>query len=123
MVRLYSAGKISESIWDNLWHEWQDRRSKIQLTLESLEHQHKTHITNLDAALKIIVQVGFVYNSLERSDQKELLRHMVERVVIDSVGKIRLELRTPFTYLRDISDQVSGRVRSSQGYKKAKTDN
>ncbi len=123
MVRLYAAGKITESIWDNLWREWQDRRSKIKLTLESLEHQHKTHITNLDAALKIIVQVGFVYNSLERSEQKELLRQMVERVVIDSVGKIRLELRAPFTYLCDISDQVSGRVRSSQGYKKAKTDN
>lgn len=28
----------------------------------------------------------------------------IERVIIDSVGKIRLELHAPFTYLRDISD-------------------
>ncbi len=89
--------------------------------MESLEHQHKTHIANLDTALKIIAQVGVVYNSLERSDQKELLRHMVERVVIDPVGKIRLELRAPFAYLRDISRQVRGRASSSEGNNKAKT--
>jgi hypothetical protein len=33
---------------------------------------------------------------------------MIERVVIDKEGKIRLELRTPFSYLREISDQVCG---------------
>lgn len=38
---------------------------------------------------------------LKRSDQKELLRHMVERIIIDPEGIIRLELRTPFAYLRD----------------------
>lgn len=123
MVRLYATGKITESVWDSLWHEWQDRRAKIRLTLESLEHQHKIHIANLDTALKIIAKVGVVYNSLERSDQKELLRHMVERVVIDLVGKIRLELRAPFAYLRDISRQVRDRTSSSEGHNKAKTGN
>ena len=33
---------------------------------------------------------------------------MVERVIIDPEGTIRLELRTPFAYLRDISDTVRG---------------
>jgi hypothetical protein len=43
---------------------------------------------------------------LSRDDKRELLRQMVERVVIDSVGNAKLELRTPFGYLHDISDQI-----------------
>src|SRR5690606_24748285 len=51
-------------------------------------------------------KVGLLYNSLERSDQKELLRLMVEKVVVDIEGKVRLELRPPFAYLHEISEQV-----------------
>ena len=47
-----------------------------------------------------------MYNSLERSDQKELLRLMVEKVVVDPEGKVRLELRPPFAYLQEISERV-----------------
>ncbi len=47
-----------------------------------------------------------LYNHLKRSDQKELLRHMVERVIIDPEGTIRLELRTPFAYLRHVTERV-----------------
>ena len=31
---------------------------------------------------------------------------MVEKVVVDSEGKVRLELRAPFAYLCEISEQV-----------------
>jgi len=40
----------------------------------ALQYQRETHITNLGVALQMIAKVGIVYNSLERSDQKELLR-------------------------------------------------
>ena len=91
-----------------MWCEWQDRRNQIRGTIESLQEKHETHITNLDAALAIIAQIGIVYNALKRDDQKELLRQMVERVVINPEGKVVLELRAPFAYLQDISDQVRG---------------
>jgi site-specific DNA recombinase len=107
MARIFAAGKITEGIWESLWYEWQDRRNKIRSTLESMKYQHDTHITNLDVALGIITQVGVVYNTLERSDQKELLHQMVERVIVNSAGKAKLKLRTPFAYLSDISKQVS----------------
>ncbi len=121
MMRLYAAGKVTESLWDSQWQEWQDRRARIRVSLEGVEKQQQIHIDNLDAALKIIAQVGIVYNRLDCSDQKELLRHMVERVIVDSAGSIRLELRAPFAYLHDISDQVRGAVKSSGKGKKAKT--
>jgi hypothetical protein len=84
--------------------------------LESISHTYQAHVTNLDATLGIIAQVGVVYNVLERSDQKELLRQMIERVVVNSDGKAALELRAPFTYLKDISDQMR-RVGTVSGVK------
>jgi hypothetical protein len=52
------------------------------------------------------VQGGMVYNELSRDDKRELLRQMLERVIVDSTGDVRLELRTPVSYLQDITDQV-----------------
>ncbi len=121
MMRLYASGKVTESLWDSQWQEWQDRRASIRHSSDGLETQQQIHIENLDAALKIIAQVGIVYNRLDCSDQKELLRHMVERVIVDPAGNTRLELRAPFAYLRDISDEVRGAGKSSGKGKKAKT--
>jgi hypothetical protein len=71
----------------------------------------------------MIAHMGIVYNSLERDDQKELLNHVVSRVVIDQEGKIRLELRPPFSYLQDISRQIEGdgHVKENQECRKKKT--
>ena len=53
MARLYATGKISDSVWDGMWREWQDRRTQIRFTMDSLESQNEIHITNLDTALTI----------------------------------------------------------------------
>lgn len=50
---------------------------------------------------------------LEPGDQQELLRHMIERVIIDPVGKVKLDLHAPFAYLRDISEWVRNRAKHS----------
>ena len=57
-------------------------------------------------ALQIITRIGTLYNGLERKDQKELLRQVVSRVVVNDAGSISLELRTPFAYLRDLTDEI-----------------
>jgi hypothetical protein len=59
MVRLFAAGKITEAIWDNLWAEWQDRRT-LRSNIESMDVQQDYHINNLDVALKIIAKVGLL---------------------------------------------------------------
>jgi hypothetical protein len=71
----------------------------------------------LDTALQIIARVGTLYNGLQQQDQKKLLRQMVERVVVSHEGIVRLELRAPFAYLKDLIDEVrtmSGRSRVSR---------
>lgn len=106
-ARLYAAGKITERVWDNLWLEWQDRRRTLQINLEALQQKQTFHIQNLDAALTIIAKVGILYSKLERSDQKDLLRQMVERVVVNPEGTIlRLELLSPFAYLWHVTRRV-----------------
>lgn len=107
-LRLYAAGKITEAIWDSLWREWQDRRNQLRRSLNALQERQQTHIENLDMALQVISNVGIVYNELSRDDKRELLRQMIERVIVDSSGNAKLKLRTPFTYLYDISDQIRG---------------
>lgn len=106
-ARLYAAGKITERVWDNLWSEWQDRRRILQVNLKALQQKRAFHINNLDTALTIIAKVGILYGKLERSDQKDLLRQMVERVVVNPEGTIvRLELLPPFSYLRHVTKRV-----------------
>ena len=83
---MYAAGKISEEIWDSLWSEWQDRRNQVRRTLETLFVSQQVH--------------------LERKDQKELLRQVVHRVVVNDTGNVSFELRTPFAYLRDLTDEM-----------------
>ncbi len=122
-LRLYAAGKITEAIWDGLWREWQERRRALCANLENLEAKQEVHIDNLDTALRFITKVGSLYNSLTCGDQKELLRQLVERVVVNPEGKIRLELRTPFAYLKELSDQVGAEgSEDGAGLSKTKTN-
>lgn len=121
-ARLFAAGKITERVWDNLWAEWQDRRRTLQINLEALQKKREYHIANLDAALTIIAKVGILYSKLERSDQKDLLRQMVERVVVNPEGKIiRLELLPPFSYLRHVTERVQNSGGAVEGKQNAST--
>ncbi len=105
-IRLYVSKKITEEVWDGLWAEWQDRRRKIAAALEVLEQEYEHHVTNLDDALKIIAELGTLYNGLEYSDRKRLLRELVEKVVVDSEGNVTLELKTPFEYLQNLANDL-----------------
>jgi hypothetical protein len=119
LARMMAAGKISEATWDELWREWQDRREQITCTLEALEMQMTFHIDNLESALQIIAIVGKLYNGLQRKDQKELLRQLADRVVVNDDASVMLVLRSPFAYLSELSDEV-GETRAQQ-QKRGKT--
>ncbi len=107
-LRLFAAGKVSEDVWHDLWSEWQDRRQQVRRALDTLEFEHDYHIDNLNAALEIISMIQTIYNGLERADQKDLLRQIVERVIVSEDGNVRFVLRSPFAYLRELSDQLQG---------------
>lgn len=81
--------------------------SRLRQALESIETSNAIHIANLDAAITVIAKVGVLYGKLERSDQRKLLREMVDRVIVSPEGKIlRMELLPPFAYLKEVIDRV-----------------
>ena len=51
--------------------------------LDLLDQKCETHINDLDDALTLIAQLGVLYGKLSLSNQKELLRNVVERVVVN----------------------------------------
>lgn len=121
-ARLFAAGKITEAVWDNLWAEWQDRRRSLRHTLEASDQQTTYHIEHLDDALNIISKIGVLFKRLDAPSQKELLREIVERVVLDPCGKvIRVELLPPFSYLHQLSDRIGGGHSSGNEPGKTKT--
>ena len=106
-LRLFASGKVSEEIWSNLWKEWQDQRQKLTERMESLEKKSDFHISNLDSALHIISKIGVLYDGLNFKQKRNLLRDVVDRVVVDPSGNIlRVELKSPFAYLTQLKDQV-----------------
>lgn len=119
MARHLATGKISDDVWESLWAEWQDRRQTIQRTLQTAQQEHSTHVTNLEHALQLIAKLGTLYNELDRSTKKQLLRDMVERVVVDCSGNVTLELHPPFAYLKSLSEDVKGADVPRKGGRKA----
>lgn len=109
VLRLYAANMVTEENWRNLWAEWQDKRNRLRASLELLDQKCESYIDDLDQALTIIAKLGILYETLSRSDQKELLRNVVERVVVNVEGEIeRVDLLPPFAYLREVCEKVSG---------------
>jgi hypothetical protein len=87
--------------YKTLAQEYQDEQKRIQLALSAIQKENKDRISNLDAALSIIAEIGERYGRQHPAQQREILRHMIRRVVVDEQGIIvRLEYLPPFDYLQ-----------------------
>jgi hypothetical protein len=87
-----------------------------------LDQKCESYIDDLDEALTIIAKLGILYETLSRGDQKELLRNVVERVVVNTEGEIeRVDLLPPFAYLREVCEKVSGGEETSENLARIET--
>jgi DNA invertase Pin-like site-specific DNA recombinase len=117
VLRLYASSMVTEENWRDLWAEWQDKRQRLRGSLALLDQRCETYINDLDDALNIIAKLGILYETLPRPDQKELLRNVVERVVLNPEGNvIRVDLLPPFAYLQEVSEKVRGRSGNTSEY-------
>jgi hypothetical protein len=79
-----------------------------------LDQKCGSYIDDLDEAFTIIAKLGIQYETLSRSDQKELLRNVVERVISNVEGEIeRVDLLT--------CEKVSGGEETSENPAKIET--
>jgi DNA invertase Pin-like site-specific DNA recombinase len=124
VLRLYATGVVSEENWRNLWAEWQDKRHRLKGSMALLAQRCEAYIRDLDDALTIIAKLGILYETLPQAEKKELLRHMVSRVVLTPEGKMdRVEWLPPFAYLNEISSKVSGGEQGISQATKTRTPN
>lgn len=115
-LRLYAMGKVTEQVWDNLWAEWQDKRTNLRVSLEMIGHDEQTHIKNLDDALAWIGKLAILYETHSIEDQRELLRLIVEQIVVDNDGNIlEFNLQPPFAYIQNIHQQMghAGKIKQT----------
>ncbi|MHB8628404.1 MAG: recombinase family protein [Aggregatilineales bacterium] len=102
-ARQYQRQRFSEENWERMAREWRDQRLAIQSTLQLLTCDQEAQVANLDDALKLISKAGILYEGLSPEGQRELLRLIVEKVVLSPEGQIiRVELRAPFGYLSQL---------------------
>lgn len=107
------------ALYQKLAQEYQER---IAFALKAIQQENRESIATLDAALRVIAEIGVRYSQQDAKRQRDILRQVVSRVVIDETGKItRLELQPPFTYLHGLSDGVGGTVSGGPSARETKT--
>jgi hypothetical protein len=127
-ARQYQAQQFSEENWLRMSREWREQRTRIQAQLQVISCDPGATIASLDDALTVISKAGILYPGLTPAGQQEVLRLMVEKVVISPQGQVnRMELRTPFGYLtRLLADNSEtthskGKLRTNVRNRKTKT--
>ncbi len=87
-----------------------------------MAHKVETHIAHLDQALTLIAELGVLFKNMALKEQKALLKEIVDRVVIDPNGTvIRIELQSPFSYLRNLTEGIEAGATQRSGAEKTKT--
>ncbi len=90
-------------IYEKLAREYEDERRRIERAIQAIQLDRKVYVANLDAALAIIAEITDLYVLHTPERQRDILKQMVSRVVINPEGRIiRIELKPPFNYLDEL---------------------
>ncbi|MCB9460131.1 MAG: hypothetical protein H6670_10825 [Anaerolineaceae bacterium] len=103
--RGYTQHGMHNDVYMKLAQEVQSERERIENALQLLYQENSSRIEDLDMALDILSQIGERYPQLDRETQREVLRKLVSKVILNVQGEVnRLELLPPFVYLRAIAE-------------------
>jgi hypothetical protein len=101
--RLYITGKITETAYEQLRSEWQEKLRNSELMMAEMEREPKIHINDLDLALILLTKIEDLYTRLNDKQKLTLLQVLAKRIIVDSDGEIvDHELNSPFIYLRSL---------------------
>ena len=100
LARRFAVRGLSDKTFDLLHREWENKIFEIQRKIAGLESSTEDIVTDLDHALRLLVQIPRLFPRLRTIDQGRLLRILFRRIIIDTQGKIiDFELHPPFAYL------------------------
>lgn len=115
--RAFTEHGMRPQFYESLAKECQQERAKIQMLIQQLAAEQETSVSNLDAALQVLAEIGVRYIQCAPSQQRAILLQMVERVILTAEGLIsRIEWKPPFCYIQSLRD---GAKQDSQPGKKA----
>jgi hypothetical protein len=98
--RAFTEHGMRPQIYEQLAREYEDERQRITAAIDLISKESGEVIDNLDAALAVISEIADRYAEHTPQRQRDILKQMVKRVVIDPEGRIiRMELKPPFNYL------------------------
>jgi DNA invertase Pin-like site-specific DNA recombinase len=101
--RAFTEHGMRPQIYQRLAREYDDERRRIERTIQAIQQDRKEYVANLDAALAIIAEIADRYVLRTPERQRDILKQMVSRVVINPEGRIiRIELKPPFSYLDEL---------------------
>ena len=98
--RGYSEHGMKAHIFEKLTRECEQEQQRIKVVMQAMVAESASYVENLDAALQIISEIAARYPLHSIPQQRAILLHMVERVLIDHESRIvDMELKPPFSYL------------------------
>ncbi len=113
--RAFTEHGMQALMYQKIAQEYQEERQRIEFALRAIKQENREYIATLDAALEVIVEIGERYARQDSKRQREILRQIVSKVVIDEAGKVlRLELHPPFTYLHSLKTGNGGNTKGHQ---------
>ncbi|MDR3576141.1 MAG: recombinase family protein [Anaerolineaceae bacterium] len=102
--RLLITGKISETTFDQLRIEWQEKLRNTEISLAEMERETTVHMDDLDLSLILLSRIAILYNRLSQKDKIILLQILAKRIIVDPQGNIiDHELNSPFVYLKTLA--------------------
>lgn len=120
--RAFTEHGMRAPVYQQLAKEYTEERQRIELALKAIQQENREYVASLDAALRIIAEIGERYSQQDEKRQRDILRQIVSRVVINEDGEIvRLELQAPFTYLHSLRNGSGGVNGTRTRGKKKKT--
>lgn len=98
--RAFTEHGMRPQIFEQLSREYEDERQRIAAAVELIHQEQGDVVDDLDAALTVISEIADRYQEHTAQRQRDILKQMVKRIVINPEGRIiRMELKPPFNYL------------------------
>jgi hypothetical protein len=107
--RAFTEHGTRPHIYEQLACEIRDERDKVELLLERLEAEQQSTVADLDAAMRVLSEIGERYAQCTSETKRAILLQMVERVILTADGQVeRIEWKPPFSYIQGLKDAQEG---------------
>jgi hypothetical protein len=105
--RLFITEKITETAYNLLHSEWQEKLRNAELNLAEMEREANICLNDLDMALVLMTKISELYPRLDIKQKSSLLQILAKRIIVATTGEIiDYELNSPFVYLRALADDL-----------------